>query len=85
MNNNLKEIRLKKKMTMQELANASGLNITTINFYENGRLDLWKADFGSIIKLTGALKCSIYELYGVENGRELLTICKKKYQKQFEK
>lgn len=71
MENKIKEIRAKRKLTAQELADRSGVNVNTINFLENGRLDIYNTKLETLCKLSGALHVSIFALLGVKNSNEL--------------
>lgn len=63
-NMNLKEVREKKNMTQQELANKSGLHQVTIARYENGTRS---ATEDAIHKLKEALDCTYDELLKKES------------------
>ena len=56
---NIKTLRKRSKLTQQELANRSGLNIGTIQGYEQGKYEP-KQD--ALFKLRKALDCNIYEI-----------------------
>lgn len=82
--NNLKKIRERRKLTLQELANRTGLALHEIHCLESDRLDLKKARFGTIKKLCDALETTPYNLFkDKEYAKSLLTITKKYYGKQY--
>ncbi|MCI5773176.1 MAG: helix-turn-helix domain-containing protein [Erysipelotrichaceae bacterium] len=58
----LKQIRLKTKMSQQQLADHSGISINTIRSYEQKQKDINKAQLDIVIKLANSLKCNITDL-----------------------
>lgn len=83
-NNNLKKIREKSKLTLQELSNKTGLTITEIHFLETDKLDLKNARFDTIQKLCDSLQVSVYDLFiDKEYAEKLLTFTKKRYSKKY--
>ena len=58
----LEQIRKNQKMTRKELAEKSGINIRTIESYEQKRRNLKNAKMKTLIKLSSALKCKIEDL-----------------------
>lgn len=58
----LKKIRLKRKLTQEQLALISGVNIRSIKSYEQGENDILKAQGETLFMLARALNCSIEEL-----------------------
>lgn len=72
--NKLKYIRNKKGMTRKELSEKSGINIRTIEGYEQGKRDIEMAYIDTILSLSIVLDCKISDL--IEN-RETLEKCKK--------
>lgn len=82
--NNLKKIREKHKLTLQELSNRTGLSLHEIHFLESDKLDLKKASFSTILKLCDALETTPYRLFiDKEYAKSLLTITKKYYGRQY--
>lgn len=82
--NNLKRIREKRKLTLQGLADKTGLTMHEIHFLETDRLDLRKSKFDTIIKLCDALETTPYKLFiDKEYGNYLLTFTKKYYCKKY--
>lgn len=64
--NNIKEIRIKRGMTQQELADAIGVSVPRISEWENCKfITSWKY----MLKLSEALNSSVDELFvrGCEN------------------
>ena len=62
MGNKLKQFREKKKMTQQELSNTSNVTVKNIKAYEDGTVDISKAQGDTLFRLSRALGCSIEEL-----------------------
>jgi len=58
----LKIYREKNNLSQGELANLSGIPIRTIRAYEQGKLDIAKAQAETIYKLAKVLNCTIEEL-----------------------
>ena len=64
---NLKDTRLTKKLTQNQLAEASGVSLRMIQYYEQGTKDINKAEAMTVYKLSEALDCNIWELLEFEN------------------
>ena len=62
MGNKLKQFREKKKMTQQELSSTSNVTVKNIKAYEEGTVDISKAQGDTLFRLSRALGCSIEEL-----------------------
>lgn len=62
MGNKLKQFREKKKMTQQELSNNSNVTVKNIKAYEDGTVDISKAQGDTLFRLSRALGCTIEEL-----------------------
>lgn len=62
MNNNLKELRQKAGLTQAQLADKSGVNLSMIQFYEQGFKDLSKAAFETGLRIADALECDPRDL-----------------------
>ena len=58
----LKEIRLAKGFTRKQLAELSKVSEHTINKYENGEIDIFKAAVGNMIALADALGVEVREI-----------------------
>ena len=58
----LKFIREKKAMTQAELAIRSGVNLRSIQNYEQGFKDINGARVTTVLALADALKCDVYEI-----------------------
>lgn len=58
----LKTLRQKRKLTQEQLATLSGVNVRTIRSYEQGTNDLAKAQGETLLMLAKALDCSVEEL-----------------------
>ena len=64
---NLKDTRLAKKLTQNQLAEASGVSLRMIQYYEQGTKDINKAEAMTVYKLSENLDCNIWELLEFEN------------------
>lgn len=62
MSNNLKELRKAAGLTQAELAKKSGVNLSMIQFYEQGFKDLNKAAFETGLRIAEALNCDPRDL-----------------------
>ncbi|MEG2323441.1 MAG: helix-turn-helix transcriptional regulator [Anaerovoracaceae bacterium] len=60
--NKLKELRETRKLSRSQLAEKSGVNVRTIEAYEQGLKDINKAQGITLYKLANALGCKIEEL-----------------------
>lgn len=58
----LKEIRQKRKLTQEQLAALSGVNVRSIRSYEQGSNDISKAQGETLMMLAKALNCTVEEL-----------------------
>lgn len=82
--NNLKRIREKRNLSLQELSNITGLSLHEIHFLENDKLDLKKAKFSTIQKLCDALQIPPHKLFVDEiYAKSLLTFTKTNYCKRY--
>lgn len=61
-NNPLKTIREQRKLSQSELATISNVPIRNIRAYEQGKLDIAKAQTDAVFSLARALNCSIEDL-----------------------
>ena len=59
---NLKLFREREKLSQSQLAKKSGVNLRSIQAYEQGYKDINKAQVITVLKLSEALKCDIYEI-----------------------
>lgn len=62
---NLKWWRIERNMSQKQLAEASGVSIRMIQYYEQGKNDINKAEALTVYRLAQALDC------GMENMLEL--------------
>ena len=62
----LKEIRKSKNMTQSKLSEISGVNTRMIQYYEQGKNDINKAEALTVYKLAQALECKIEDLLEIE-------------------
>lgn len=58
----LKKIRTQKNMSQTVLAENTGINVRTLQQYEQGTRDLKKAGALTVLKLAFVLECDPYEL-----------------------
>lgn len=58
----LKTIREFKEMSQSKLAEVSGVNLRTLQYYEQGYKDINKAQGITLLKLSQALECTIEDL-----------------------
>lgn len=63
---NLKDLREKKGLSQSQLAELSGVNLQTIQHYEQGVRSINKTKVYTALKLSKALECDIEELIEVE-------------------
>lgn len=68
--NKLKYIRNKKGMTRKELSEKSGINIRTIEGYEQGNRDIEMAYIDTLLSLSIFLECKISDLLENKNTIE---------------
>ena len=59
---NLKKIREEKNITQSQLAEASGVNLRILRYYEQGYKDINKAQAITLYKIAQALECKIEDL-----------------------
>lgn len=67
--NTLKSLRVNAGLSQSELAKKSGVNLRTIQGYESGNRDLYKAAGETLLRLARSLGCSIEDLLGVDLSR----------------
>ena len=60
--NNLKRLRTGKGLTQAQLAESAETTLRTIQKYENGELDLRKAQVQTVLKMAQALGCSVEDI-----------------------
>ena len=59
---NLKTIRTAQKMSQNQLAEASGVNVRMVQYYEQGVKDINAAGALTVYKLAQALGCAVEDL-----------------------
>lgn len=62
----LKDMREKKGISQSQLSKASGINVRTIQHYEQGSKDINGAKLNTLISLAEALDCKIYDILSNE-------------------
>lgn len=63
----LKFAREQKGLTQAELAEKSGVNLRSIQNYEQGFKDINKAQVVTVLQLAEALECDVYEIINPRN------------------
>ena len=58
----IKEFRKLKGLSQRDLSNLTGINIRTLQAYEQGARNLNKANFDTLLTLSKALDCEIEDL-----------------------
>lgn len=71
---NLKEIRMKAGMSQSQLAKKSGVNVRVLQHYEQAYKNIDGANLETLLKLSCALNCQIYEILENEEVRELVKV-----------
>ena len=66
----LKEYRTKSGMSQSQLAEASGVNVRMIQYYEQGVKDINKASGETLCKLSRALGCKMEDLLELRKRTE---------------
>lgn len=64
--NNLKSIRESRGLSQSQLADASGVNVRMIQYYEQGRNPIEKASVETVHNIAKALNATIYDLTGLK-------------------
>lgn len=59
---NLKQLRKAKKLSQAQLSEIAGVNLRTLQDYEQGRKNINKAEAMTVYKLSVALDCEVWEL-----------------------
>lgn len=72
----LKEIREQRRISRSELSAASGVNIRTIESYEQGKKDINGAKLKTLLKLCQTLNCRLEDIL---EDPELIELLKKEY------
>lgn len=67
---NLKQIREEKNITQTKLAEASGVNLRILQYYEQGYKDINKAQAITLHKIAQALECEIEDLLEIKKEVE---------------
>jgi transcriptional regulator with XRE-family HTH domain len=70
----IKNIRKKKGMTLKEFAKLSGLSISFLSNFENGKVNI---SVSTLKKISAALNVSIAQLLSDENSAEVILVHKK--------
>lgn len=65
-NSNLKKIRMLRKLTQDELAELSGVNIKSLSAYEQQPEKLSNANVTTVYRLAQALNCDIMDIINKE-------------------
>lgn len=67
---NLKRIRTEQGLTQRNLAEMTGINIRSIQNYEQGKNSLYRASYDRLRKISTALNCEIAELVPIVKNIE---------------
>lgn len=65
-NSNLKKIRMLRKLTQDELAAMSGVNIKSLSAYEQQPDKLSNASMSTVYKISQALNCDVMDIINME-------------------
>lgn len=65
-NSNLKKTRMLRKLTQDELASLSGVNIKSLSAYEQQPEKLSNASISTVYKLSQALNCDVMDIINRE-------------------
>lgn len=66
---NLKLIRKERGLSQSKLSEISGVNLRTLQDYEQGHKDINKASAITVFKIAQALGCTVEDLLGVERKK----------------
>lgn len=66
----LQAIRLERGLSQSQLSKASGVSCSMIQFYEQGRRDINRAEAYTVYKLARALGCTVEDLLEGEKHHE---------------
>ena len=64
---NLKQKRKAAGLTQHELAGRSGVSVRTLQYYEQGVLDINKAAAATVYRLACALDCPMFEVLELDS------------------
>lgn len=65
-NKNLKQKRTDAGLSQSGLASRSGVSIRMIQYYEQGRDDINKAQAGTVYRIANALGCAVEDIIEIE-------------------
>lgn len=68
----LKEARLKAGLSQSQLANLASINLRMLQYYEQGKNDINKAQVQTLLKLCKALNCSLADIVTDEETLALI-------------
>lgn len=71
-NGNLKSLRTLAGLSQSQLADSTGLNVRTVQHYEQGSKDLNAAKLSTILKLCKVLRCSLEDILDDRETLDLL-------------
>lgn len=77
MHTKLKEIRMKRGLTQNQLSHISGVNKRTLEQYEVGRRDISGANIKTLAYIALALDVKIWELFDDEETSKLVKLASK--------
>ena len=75
----LKQKRIEKRISQEDLSKMTNIKLTTLQKYETRRLIIDNANIDTMINLSKALECKIYDIIENENTiRGLKSVIRKK-------
>lgn len=66
----LKKVRILRKLTQEELADLSGVNLKSLSSYEQNIEKFSNASVSTVIKLANALNCDITDIINSETIKD---------------
>jgi transcriptional regulator with XRE-family HTH domain len=72
MNKKLKEVRMNKGLSQSKLADLAGINVRTLQHYEQGSKNFDHARLDTIFSVCNALECKLSEIITDENYIEII-------------
>ncbi len=77
MTKKLKEIRLDRKLSQSQLAEKTGLNVRTLQHYEQGSKNFNNAKLDTLLKVCLVLKCKLEDIIDDQDILNLINEYKK--------
>lgn len=73
---NLQDVRISKGLSQTELANLSGVNIRTLQSYEQGLKNIDGAKLDTLLNLSSTLNCNISDILESESLKDKCKLVK---------